>query len=410
MRVTILVKFCFLLVTLPLVCSEPGAAQTSRRPKPKTQRPPSQTQITPKAAAEFDQFVKRGDEARNQQRLDEAVSLYGQALKIKPTWPDGWWYIGAILYEKDLYAQARDAFQNLVALEPARAQGWAMLGLCQFQTGEYERSVVSLQRGRSLGIDTNAELAAVVRYHAAILYIRFEQFEIAFDILREFMRFGHYSPKVVEAFGLTMLRLPYLPKELPADKREQVLIAGQAGYNMAARELTQARTAFDMLLSRYPNEPNVHYGFGVFLITQDADAAIKEFQRELEISPNHVPARLQIAFEYLKRDQYSDALPLAEKAVELAPKFYAARNVLGRVLLELGQVDRSIKELEEGVRLAPSSPEMHFALARAYTKAGRKEEANRERATFKKLQDEQSKQRDAQLAGPPSSTSDKPNP
>ena len=214
---------------------------------------------------------------------------------------------------------------------------------------------------------------------------------------------------MVEAFGLISAE-PYLPKEAPADKRDEILIAGQAGYNMAARELDQARTAFDMLLSRYPNDPNVHYGFGVFLLTQDADAAIKEFKRELEISPNHVPARLQIAFEYLKRDQYSDALPLAEKAVELSPKLYAARNVLGRVLLELGQVDRSIKELEEGVRLAPSSPEMHFALARAYAKAGRKEDATRERETFKKLQDQQSQQRDAELANPPNQNPDKPNP
>ena len=119
----------------------------------------------------------------------------------------------------------------------------------------------------------------------------------------------------------------------------------------------------------------------------------------MEISPNHFPSMVQMAFEYLKRDQYNEALPLAEKAVQLAPKLYAARNVLGRVLLEVGQVDRSIRELEEGVKLAPSSPEMHFALARAYTRAGRKQEAARERETFKKLQDEYNQKR--QVEGKP---------
>ena len=384
-------------------------AQTSRRGK--SQRPPAQTQTSPKANADFEQFVKKGDEARLAERLDEAMSLYSQALKIKPNWPDGWWYIGAILYEKDLYQQARNAFQNLVALEPSRAQGWAMLGLCQFQTGEYERSVISLQRGRNQGINDNPELAGVVRYHAALLYIRFEQFEVAFDILTEFIRVGNYSPKVVEAFGLTLLRMPFLPKEVPPDKREQILLAGQAGYNMAARQLDQARTAFDMLLERYSKEPNIHYAFGVYLLTQDADAALKEFRRELEISPNHFPAMVQMAFEYLKRDQYNDALPLAEKAVQIAPKMYPARNVLGRVLLEVGQVDRAVKELEEGVRLAPSSPEMHFALSRAYSRAGRKEDANRERELFKKLQDQQTQERDAKILGnTPNSNPNKPNP
>ena len=377
-----------LLVVL-LLCSAAVPAQSTRKPRPKQSSP--QTQAG--AEVEFDRFVKLADEARLAARLDDAISLYGKALNIKPKWPDGWWYVGAIFYEKDLYPQARDAFQNLVALEPQRGPAWAMLGLCLFQTGDYERAATSLQRGKSLGVNDNSELAGVVLYHIGLLYIRFEYFENAFDTLAELLRAGNASPKVVEAFGLTMLRMPYLPKEIPAAKREKILIAGQAGINMAARRQEQARAAFDTLLAQYPNEPNVHYGFGVFMLSQDADIALKEFNRELEISPNHYPSMVQMAFEYLKRDQYNDALPLAEKAVQLAPKLYAARNVLGRVLLELGQVERSIRELEEGVKLAPSSPEMHFALARAYTRAGRKEDAARERETFKKLQDEYNQKR-----------------
>jgi len=368
-----------------LLCSAAVSAQSTRRTRPK--QTPANTE------AQFQNFVKEADEARLAERFEDAVRLYGEALKIKPKWPDGWWYIGAIFYQKDLYPQARDAFQNLVALEPERGPAWAMLGLCLFQTDEYERAAVALQRGRSLGVNDNSELAGVVRYHTALLYIHFEYFENAFDVLSEFLRVGNDSPKVVEAFGLTMLRMPYLPKDIPAAQREKILIAGQAGLNMAARRQDQARAAFDTLLAQYPNDPNIHYGFGVFMLSQDADLALKEFKRELEISPNHYAALTQMAFEYLKRDQYDDALPLAEKAVQLAPKLYAARNVLGRVLLELGQVDRSIKELEEGVKLAPSSPEMHFALARAYTRAGRKDDAARERETFKKLQDEYNQKR-----------------
>jgi len=396
------------LVLASLLFSVLSNAQSPAKRKTKGSRSQAQTQT--RSDAEFDQFVKLADNARLADRLDEAITLYGKALRIKPRWPDGWWYVGAMFYEKDAYEPARDAFQNLVALEPKRGQGWAMLGLCQFQTADFERAIVSLERGRSLGVNDNSELAAVVRYHTALLYIRFEQFEIAYDILKEFMKVGNESPKVIEAFGLAMLRMPFLPKEIPPDKREEVLLAGQAGFDMAARRLSQARAAFDTLLARYPNEPNVHYGFGVFMISQDADIALKEFKRELEISPAHYPSMVQMAFEYLKRDQYNDALPLAERAVQLAPTMYAARNVLGRVLLELGQIDRSIKELEEGVKLAPSSPEMHFALARAYTRAGRKDDANRERELFKKLQDEYNKRNAQGTVNQTNTTQTNPNP
>lgn len=400
-RVSLLVLLAALLVATPAV------GQSTRKARPKQRAP----QARAGAESEFDRFVKLADEARLGERLDEAISLYGQALKIKPKWAEGWWYIGAIFYQKDIYPPARDAFQNLVALEPERGPAWAMLGLCQFQTGELERAAMALERARSLGVRDGSELAVVVRYHTALLYTRFEYFENAYEVLSEFTGVGNDGAKVIEAFGLALLRIPLLPKEIPPLQREKILIAGRAGYSMAARRMDDARAAFDMLLAQYPNDPNIHYPFGVYMLSQDADLAMKEFKRELEISPLHYPAMVQMAFEYLKRDQYEDALPLAEKAVQLAPKLYAARNVLGRVLLELGQIDRAVKELEEGVKLAPSSPEMHFALARAYTRAGKKEEAAREREIFKKLQDDYNlKKQLAQPDAAPEQKPEKPNP
>jgi predicted Zn-dependent protease len=270
-----------------------------------------------------------------------------------------------------------------------------MLGLCEYQTREYDRAVNSLLRARTLGMAGNREIESVVRYHAALLYTRFEQFEVAFDILTEFVREGRESPKIIEAFGTAMMRLPFLPHELPSDKRELALIAGRAGFDMAARRRDAARKSFDELLARYPDAPNVHYVRGVFMLNQDSDAAIEEFRSELKNSPSHVPSLLQMAFEYLKRNESETALPLAEKAAQLAPMMYPARNVLGRALLELGQVERAIKELEEGARLAPNVPEMYYALARAYTRAGRRQDAARARETFQRLE----KLRNAQRTG-----------
>jgi len=226
----------------------------------------------------FDNLVKVADEARIAGRLDEAIEAYTKAVQNRPKWPDGWWYLGALYYEKDLYPQARDAFNKLVVLEPKRGPAWAMLGLCQFQTREYEPAVTAFQRGYVLGLDGNKELYTVVRYHAVLLYIRSEQFEVAFDVLRELQT---DNPKIVEAFGLIMLRMPFFPTEIPAERREEVLLAGQAGASMAAQRRDDARKAFQDLVGRYPDDPNVHYSFGVFMMHQDVDLAVKEFLRAL---------------------------------------------------------------------------------------------------------------------------------
>jgi tetratricopeptide (TPR) repeat protein len=392
-----------LLVVLAMSCALTLHAQSQSR------RVSTRTKTITQADAEFDKTVKVADDARLARRLDEAIESYKTAVRIRPTWSDGWWYLGAIHYQKDHYAEARDLFSKLVALEPGRGPAWAMLGLCQFKMREYELSAKSLERGYSLGLAGNKELTSVVVYHSALLYVHFGQFEMAFDVLRSMESYD--NEKIIQAFGLIMLRMPLLPNEIPGDKREQVLLAGRAGALMAARNIDLSRNAFDELLRRYPNDPNVHYSFGVFILSQDAETALKEFTRAQELDPNHQPALVQMAFEYLKRRDYDTALPLAEKSVVLGPRMYAARNVLGRVLLEVGQIQRAISELEEGIRLAPGSPEMHFALARAYARAGRKAEAERENEIFKKLQEKYNQQVDAkQTEGAPGAATAKPTP
>ena len=48
-------------------------------------------------------------------------------------------------------------------------------------------------------------------------------------------------------------------------------------------------------------------------------------------------------------------------------------------------MERGVQELEQAVRLAPESPQVRFALVRAYSAAGRADDAARERAAFRKL-------------------------
>jgi tetratricopeptide (TPR) repeat protein len=333
----------------------------------------------------FDQLAKKAAEAKEAGRLDEAIQYYGQALQIKPDWIEGHWALGTLLYDLDKYEEARDRFRRVAQAQPKNGLALALKGLCEMQLKNYDRALGDLQKGLALGVPSG-EVLSVASYQTASLLIRFERYEAAFEILRDFSLQDKDSQGVIEAFGLSVLRLPYLPSEAPPEKREMILMAGRAGFQMAkGRRSSIGRLAFEELAARYPTEPNVHYSFGTFLLPEDPDAALEEFKRELRASPGHYHAMLQIVYEQIKRGNYPEALPLAEKAVELAPKLFAARNALGRALLETGETDRAIQELEVGTKLAPESPELRFALARAYQRAGRKEDAERERAQFVKL-------------------------
>lgn len=340
----------------------------------------------PTSSNRFEQTSKQAAQARDQNRREDAIRLYREALKLKPSWLEGWWDLGAILYDADRYEEARETFRRLADLKPEGAPAWAMLGLCEFELRNYEPALQHLRRAQATGgLESNPELTSVAQYHLAILYTRFEEYEPGAQTLFTMARAGNESPSLIEALGLCVLRMPFLPSEMPPDKREMVLMAGRAAYDMRTHRPADGKKEFEELIARYGEMPNVHYAYGTFLLTTDTDAALAEFNREIQISPNHVPARLQIAFEDIKRADFAAGLPFAEKTVELAPQLFAAHDALGRILLGMGKTDQAISELETAAKMAPDSPEVRFALYTAYARAGRKEDAERTRAEFMRL-------------------------
>jgi tetratricopeptide (TPR) repeat protein len=333
----------------------------------------------------FDGIAERADAARNADRVESAMELYRTGLKLRPSWAEGWWYLGTLLYDQDRYEEGREAFHRYTAVEPKQGAGWALLGLCDYQVKAYERALVHLERGRALGLAGNPQLSSFAEYYVALLLTRSEEFEAALQILLRFARRHEENPALVEAAGIAALRKPLLPTELPPLERELVLQVGRAVMDSGARRSAQAQKEFEDLIASNPKTSNLHYMLGSFLLLSDPDAALRELAKELEISPRHVPALLQIAFEYLNRGDAEAALGYARKAEEIDPQSFVAHNAVGRALVASGDLQNGIKELELSKQLAPDSPQTRIALASAYAKAGRSQDAARERAEFLKL-------------------------
>ncbi len=338
----------------------------------------------------FAEAVEKAAAARDA-RPEEALRSYREAVRLRPSWDEGWWWLGALSYERGDHEESARAFARFVELRPESGPGWALRGLSDFERKSYDAALGHLTRGLSLGTVGNAEVRDAVYYHVALLRIRTAQFELAVEPLSVLVRGKPDSPRLVTACGLVLLRLPYLPADVPAEKRDLVQAAGAASCAALALQDT-AGPRFEELLRRYPATPNLHYGYGSYLLRRDetsAAAAIAQFEKEIEVDPGAVYARLEIAYELLRDGQHARALPYAEKAVERAPRLFAAHNALGRALFETGAVEKGIAALEEAVRLAPESRHARATLAGAYARAGRPADAERERQALRGLQAEQ---------------------
>ena len=333
----------------------------------------------------YEQLSRAAQQARASNQDDQAIQLYEQALKLKPDWDEGLWNLSSLLYEQERYSQARDRLRQFVADQPKAGMGWALLGLSEFQTRDYARAIDHLRQAMTLGVGGSQGLARTVFYYAAVLLTRFELYDQSQSLLFEMARSGQAESFLVEPLGLAVLRMPLLPAEIPPDRREMVRLAGQGAFAVNDQHPDEAEKLFRQMIAAQPNEPGVHFLFAAFLINVRPEEGIREMQRELEISPFHVPAKVRLAEEYVKEGRPDLGLPLAEEAVKLEPKEASTHMAHGEALLAKGDSTGGIGELERARDLAPENVMIRWALVRAYSAAGRTEDAREEKAAIEKL-------------------------
>jgi tetratricopeptide (TPR) repeat protein len=320
-----------------------------------------------------------------------AVPLLREALGIRPAWAEGWFYLGGAYYQLGKYAEATDAYRKGVKLAPGVGAARAFLGLAEAELGNTEQALADIRAGEQLGLGATQQFEVLVRVKAARMLIEAAALDEALTQLQPLSRFNEDSPELIEVMGLCALAVTQKPSELSEERLTVVRLAGKAAWASASRRPADAAAAYKELLERYPNEPGVHYAHGILLMESDQPAAIAEFQKELELNPTHWPSLIVLASMQSKAGAAEEAV----EAIHRAQKYVPARHrwlchaELGRAYLTLDQLDQAIPEFEAATKLMPGNAQVHFLLAQAYRRAGRKEDAQRATAIFQQLKAQQ---------------------
>src|SRR5438552_15718916 len=127
---------------------------------------------TPTPAPSFADVSRRAQTAREANRLPEAIRLYGQGVRLRPRWDEGWWYLAPLLYDTDRYADAREAFRRFLVLKPDAGPAGALRGLCDFRVADYDGALQHTDKGLRLGIGPNADVLRLARLHQPLLPLR----------------------------------------------------------------------------------------------------------------------------------------------------------------------------------------------------------------------------------------------
>jgi len=345
--------------------------------------------------ADFKTLAAQAAAASEQDRIEDAIALYTRALALRPKWAEGWWSLGTLQYDQSRYAQAAQDFEKVISLNPGNGTAHAMLGLCQFELGRDEAALKNLLGGQKLGVQEDQQLRGVVLYHLGVLELRARKYNDARETLAQLVKVGEKTSEVITALGMAALMMR--PDEAPVEGSGRLMVVVQVGEAEAllqSKDYERAKRVYAELASGFPDFPNLHFAYGRFLLElSETDNAVAQFQQEIQNSPGHVAARLEIAAVRYRLDS-ADGVKYAEEAVKLDPRRPSGHYLLGLLYLDTRNFSGAISELEIAKRSYANVPEVYFALGSAYAHMGRKAEAARARAAFTRLNAQRKKESD----------------
>lgn len=300
----------------------------------------------------------------------------------------GEWNLAMQYYSTRRFQDAISSLKPWVIQHPDDGTAWAILGLSEFEMKDYNNALVHLQRGQSLGFHGNPEAVQLANYHLAILLNRAGEFEQASRALAAVDRSATMASQIQVALGMSLLRVPKLPDQIPASEISLLQRAGQISELTQNSKYDAAFQQYQTLLRQYPDQPFLHYAYGIELSALSRyNEATAEMRRTMQLAPTSELPDVQLASIALRQDRPQDALKPAQHAVQLAPNSAEAHYELGRTYLALAQQQAAIHELQIASSLMPNSPEIHFSLAQAYAKADEPQKSKQERETFMRLND-----------------------
>jgi len=174
------------------------------------------------------------------------------------------------------------------------------------------------------------------------------------------------------------------PNSYQAHKLNAESLEIQGKWDAAAKE-------YKLILEQNPRLPGIHFLLGRLLLSKPdpgptaAEDAKKEFQQELEIDPSNAGAEYVLGELARQESQWPNAIAHFSRATQLDAGFGDAFLGLGASLLSARRFAEAIPPLETAVKLEPQNPGAHYNLAMAFSRAGRKQDADREFAVHRQM-------------------------
>lgn len=296
----------------------------------------------------------QGKEFLDQQRYEEAIAAYREAIRLNRDDGFAHYGLGVGLSRMGRDDQAITAYREAIRLLPRHADAHYGLAVVMERTGQAEAAIRSYREVIQLRRDD-----ALAHYGLGVNYGRTEQNEAAVDALREAIR-------------------------LKPDLADAHYHLGRAYERLG--QLAQAVAAYREVIRLRPQDVLAYYSLGLAYGKQGEDEQAATALREaIRLKPDHAEAYYTLGVVYGRMGQYEPAIAAYREALRLRPDHIDAYTGLGAAQGKLRQDDQAITVYREALRHKPGHVDAYYGLWVAYQAKGNQAEARRALQEYQRL-------------------------
>jgi tetratricopeptide (TPR) repeat protein len=325
------------------------------------------------------QHMRAGAEAEKNRHFETAIAEFRKLTELEPTFATGFVSLGQAYLENHDYGGAIAPLKQALKLSPDLRPAHQLLGYALLAHGYAVEAIPHLEK-----VEDRAALG--------IAQLEAGQLPDAVANLQAALAKHPNDPDLLYYFGrasglLSKQSIDGLIAAYPDSARAHQAMA--ENYYVL-RQMPQAEKEFQAAIHLRPDLPKIHVELGlVYAGASQWPKAEDAFRAETKLQPGNAEAAYRLGNALLQQGKVGEARAELTRADKLQPEMPETLYSLGKAASLEGDAAPAEKAWKKVIELEKQSSlaaQAHFALAGLYRKQGKSEDAEREMAEFKKLE------------------------
>jgi tetratricopeptide (TPR) repeat protein len=319
----------------------------------------------------LDGYVKLADIYANQRDYTAAAAAYKKVTELDASRADAFFGMGSVLMRQTKFKEAVEALEKAIALNVANKEVQFDLGTAYEELQEFDKAAGAYEKFIALApaVTWTAYLRLGIcrtklgQFDAAIAAFLEAQKAQPKDLKVNFTLAEAYEKagQLEKAEAVYNILAELNPAEAKTYHRQSFRIYDVAGNY--ERAITPAKKVVDL---EPKNETNYYYLGLTYFKLQKYDEAIAAFQQGLAVKPDFAHAWFQIGSAYFNQKKFKEAAAAYKKYTEFSPDDPSGWLSIGVCYMQLKDHESALEPMKKSVELKPDNAVAQFNLAIVY--------------------------------------------